>query len=242
MPVGWWIILAVLVDGAAGLAGGLFPEGWLKRHLSALVGFAAGALIAAVFLDVLPESIARLHRAALDWAFGGFVGLAILEWAIGQHHHGGGRRAALPPSLLLSDALHNVGDGIAIAAAFLASPRVGVAVSIAVIAHEVPQEIGDYALLRSAGMDRRRAVLWLALVQLTAAVGALGVWLASETSRNVSAVLIAIACGTFLYIAATDLLPEIHSSPSAPERLKRLVGFLLGIALLLTTVLLDRLH
>jgi zinc and cadmium transporter len=233
----------MVVDGVAGLAGGLFSEGWLKRHLSELVGFAAGALIAAVFLDVLPESVARLDAAALDWAFGGFVGLAILEWALGQHHHGGeGRKAALPPALLLSDALHNIGDGIAIAAAFLASTRAGIGISLAVIAHEVPQEIGDYALLRAAGMSRSRAVLWLALVQLTAGVGAVGVWLASEASRNVSAVLIAIASGTFLYIAATDLLPEIHSGPSASERRKRLFGFLLGICLIVITVVLDRTH
>ena len=234
-----WIILALVLDGAAGLAGGIFSEGWLKRHLSELVGFAAGALISAVFLDVLPEALGQGGPRALTWALVGFLALALLEWGLGQHHHGS-RKRALPAALLASDALHNTGDGAALAAAFLISPKTGLAVAIAVIAHEVPQEIGDYALLRSMGMGRGRALFWLAMVQLTAVFGAVGVLIASTVSQALNPVLIAIASGTFLYIGATDLLPEMHSGPNPRERFSRLLGFLLGVGLLVLATLLDR--
>jgi zinc and cadmium transporter len=221
----------VIADGLAGLLGGLFSEGWLKRNLAALVGFAAGALLAAVFLDALPEAIHTLNAQALYWAFGGFIALALVEWFLGRHHHEHGtEHKAVPSALLLSDALHNMGDGAAIAAGFLVSHSVGFGVALAVIAHEVPQEIGDYALLRAHGMSRIRALFWLAMVQLTAAVGAVGAYLASSLTESLNAILIAIASGTFLYIGATDLLPEIHLGPKE-LRYQRLAGFLLGLAL-----------
>lgn len=233
MTTPWWIAIAVVADGLAGLIGGLFSEGWLKRNLSALVGFAAGALLAAVFLDALPEALGQLHTTALEWALGGFIALALLEWFLGRHHHEHGlEHRALPSALLLSDAFHNMGDGAAIAAGFLISHGTGLGVALAVIAHEVPQEIGDYALLRAQGMSRMRSLFWLALVQLTAGLGAAGAWFASSLSHSLNAVLIALASGTFLYIGATDLLPEIHLG-TAIQRRRRLVGFLLGLALVI---------
>lgn len=239
MSTGGWIAIAVVADGLAGLAGGLFSEGWLKRNLSALVGFAAGALLAAVFLDALPEAIGQLHHSALTWAFGGFVALALLEWYLGRHHHAHGEEhRALPSALLLSDAFHNMGDGAAIAAGFLISPGTGLGVALAVIAHEVPQEIGDYALLRAYGMGRGRALFWLAMVQLTAGVGALGAFFASEISASMNGILIALASGTFLYIGATDLLPEIHVGSSSQRR-HRLLGFLLGVGLVVAASFLE---
>jgi zinc and cadmium transporter len=238
----WWIFFAVLLEGAAGLAGGFFSEGWLRRNLSTLVGFAAGALIAAVFLDLLPDAIETHGRGALAWALGGFLALALLEWALGQHHHGPRDGRALPAALLASDALHNTGDGAALAAAFLVSPHAGLAVAIAVIAHEVPQEIGDYVLLRAAGMSKRRALFWLALVQFTAGAGALAVVLASKAGHDLTAVLIAIASGTFLYIGATDLLPELHTGARLRDRVGPLVGFVLGVALLALATLTEGGH
>src|SRR5262249_44505321 len=137
-----WIVATIILDGLAGLSGGLLSERWLLRHQAALTGFAAGAILSAVFLDILPESIYALQPLALTWSFGGFVTLAVIEWIIGyhhhHHHHNHGRLASpsLPPSLLISDALHNVGDGAAVSAGFLISIKVGIVVAVAVIAHE----------------------------------------------------------------------------------------------------------
>jgi zinc and cadmium transporter len=229
-----WIALALIVNGLAGLAGGLLSDRRLKQHQPALVGFAAGALVAAVFLDIVPEAYAVLGRASLSWAFGSFVAMALLEWGVGHHHAGDHRdvSATLPTSLLGSDALHNIGDGAAIAAAFLSSPKAGVLVAFAVMVHEVPQEVGDYALLRASGYSRRRALFALFVVQLTAVAGAVAVGLGAKAFDQLSSVMLAVAAGTFLYIGATDLLPEIHAARTPETRRARMLGFLAGAGVL----------
>jgi len=231
----WLLIFATLVlDGLAGLAGGLLSERWLARHQAGLIGFAAGALLGAVFWDVLPESVEDLGRDALSWTFCGFVALVIVEWFIGHHHHEepGHVSRSLPPTLLISDALHNIGDGATIAAAFLSSIQAGIAVAIAVIAHEIPQEVDDYALLRAAGWKRARALFGLGIVQLTAFLGAAGVILASERFRFGTTIVLSIAAGTFLYIAATDLLPEIRVGRTPADRRERMLGFAAGLGVM----------
>jgi zinc and cadmium transporter len=232
--VGLLIFLMLVLDGLAGLAGGLLSERWLARNQAGLIGFAAGALLGAVFWDILPESVEGLGRDGLTWAFYGFVALAIVEWFVGHHHHekSGHVAPTLPPTLLISDALHNIGDGAAIAAAFLISIRAGIVVAIAVIAHEIPQEVGDYALLRAAGWKRAQAIVALAAVQLTAFLGALGVIFAAGRFQYGSAIVLSIAAGTFLYIAATDLLPEIRVGRTPAERRQRLLGFAGGLGLM----------
>jgi len=233
-----WIFATIILDGLAGLSGGLLSERWLLRHQAALTGFAAGAILAAVFLDILPESIHEGKPTALTWSFSGFVALAVIEWIIGHHHHNHHRHQerfaspSLPPSLLISDALHNVGDGAAVAAGFLISIKVGIVVAVAVIAHEVPQEVGDYAVLRASDWRRGSALLALGAVQLTAFVGAAGVMLAAERVEHFTAIILSIAAGTFLYIGATDLLPEIHSGTTRSSRVERMYGFAAGIALI----------
>lgn len=236
------IFATIILDGLAGLSGGLLSERWLIRYQAALIGFAAGAILAAVFLDILPESVREAGPNALTWSFGGFVVLAIIEWLVGQrHHHPHGTLASstLPPSLLISDALHNIGDGAAVAAAFLVSTKVGIVVAVAVIAHEVPQEVGDYAVLRAGGWHRSPALLALGVVQLTAFADAAGVMVAAEHIEHFTAVILSVAAGTFLYIGATDLLPEIHSGATPSARVERMYGFLAGIALIAVVSLLS---
>ena len=107
------------------------------------------------------------------------------------------------------------------------------------ITHEVPQEVGDFALLRAAGMPRRQALLALAGVQLTAAIGAAGVLIGARQLHTLTGAVLAVAAGTFLHIGATDLLPEIHSA-KAPEKRVRIRGFVLGLGLIVLATLLER--
>ncbi|NNB96907.1 ZIP family metal transporter [Corallococcus exiguus] len=236
------VFIAVGLDGLAGLAGGVLSERWLQRRLPALVAFAAGTLLSAVFLEVLPEAVAAKGDAAFAWAFASFVVLTLMEWALGHHHHDAEAAAGhahghhappvsptLPTALLASDALHNVGDGAAVAAAFLVSPEAGFATAFAVIVHELPQEVGDYALLRAAGWTRARSLVALAGVQLTAAVGAAGVLLGTRYLPSLQGTVLAIAGGSFLYIGAVDLLPELRRGPDSRQRV---VGFLCGLLLI----------
>lgn len=147
------------------------------------------------------------------------------------HRRGGIPAPAAPLTLLASDALHNIGDGMAISAAFVISVPLGAVTSLAVILHELPEEIGDYVLLRAAGIARRRALFALAGVQATAALGALGVLLAASQTERLAGVALSIAAGTFLFIAATDLLPEVlRSDADRRERSEAALGFVLGAA------------
>lgn len=250
-----FIALAVLVDGLAGLAGGLLSERWTARHLPELVAFAAGALLGAVFLDLLPHAVETAGTSAFAWAFSSFLALALFAWRLGPHHHDHSGHApghphhpehlstsrGVVPSLLAADALHNLGDGAAVAAAFLVSPEAGVATTVAIIAHELPQEMGDYALLRAAGLTRGKALTALAGVQLSAALGAAVVLLGSRFISGLEGILLALASGTFLYIGATDLLPGLRRGSTAQEARRRMVGFLLGVALVGTVGVLEEL-
>jgi zinc and cadmium transporter len=223
-----WIAVAVAVDGAAGLIGGVIPDAWLTRRKTGLIAFAAGALLAAALLDILPEAIHARGLQALWWALGSFVVGAVFEWSLSAR---GTTGPASPITLLASDALHNIGDGIAIAAAFLVAVPLGVVTSLAVIVHEVPEELGDYALLRAAGMPKKRALIALGLVQLTAALGAFGTLVAATQTASLAGIALSISAGTFLFIALVDLLPEVlRSAVRGRARAEAMIGFLLGVA------------
>ncbi|MBS2030380.1 MAG: ZIP family metal transporter [Deltaproteobacteria bacterium] len=222
------IALALTLDALAGLVGGVLPDAWLRRQLGPLVGFAAGALIAVAFLDLLPEVAGRMGPPGFALALAAFTAAALAEWRLEPHLEHKPIRGPLPGSLLGSDALHNMGDGAAIAAAFLASTKAGVLAAGAVILHEVPQEVGDYALLRAANISRSKALLGLFAVQLTAFVGAALVLVVARHAAVVTSVAVALAAGTFLFIGATDLLPEL-SRGHGPERRRRRTSFVLGL-------------
>lgn len=251
MPQWLAVMIALTLDGLAGLTGALLSDRWVGRHTTALISFAAGALIAAALLDALPEAVDVLGTSATAWALGGFIVAAALEGALGGHHHaedahehahtrddahgrGHTHVHTLPAVLLASDALHNLGDGAAIAAAFALSPRAGVATALAVIAHEIPQEIGDYALLRRAGWSRARSLVALAAVQLSAVGGAVAVSLAAHATHTLTGYVLAVASGSFLYIGAADLLPEVREAPGRG----RVIGFGLGLGAILAAGLL----
>jgi zinc and cadmium transporter len=214
-----WVGIMVALDGAAGLAGAAIPERWLERYRAPLLGFATGAVLASGVGEVLPEAVERSGAAVLVWAAAAAVLLGVVERLL--HHR---RGAVTPLALLGSDALHNVGDGMAIAAAFLVNAHLGVVTSLAVIVHEVPEEIADYALLRASGIAKRRAVLALAGVQLTAAVGAIGTLAASTLIAQSAGTIMALAGGTFAYIALVDLTPELVRQRSPWAFLAGLAG------------------
>jgi zinc and cadmium transporter len=226
-----WVAAAVTVDGAAALVGGLLPEAWLQRRRAGLIGFAAGALLGAAMLDILPAAIELRGSQVLWWAMGSFMTVALAEWSLSVHvHRRGGSPAPVPPlTLLASDALHNIADGVAIATSFLLSVPLGVVTSLAVIVHEVPEEVGDYVLLRAAGIPKRRALIALAGVQATAAIGAFGTLLAASQTQQLAGIALSLAAGTFLFIAATDLLPEVlRSQVARRDRIEAVAGFVLG--------------
>lgn len=190
----------------------------VRRLLPALVALAAGALIGNVFLHLLPEAVEHnggFTPSVAWWVLAGLLGFFVIESVIHWHHHGEdlhehahGRVHPVAWMNLLGDLLHNVIDGMLVAAAWLAGPELGLATTIAVALHEVPQEFGDLGVLLHAGLTPRRA-LWLNFLSATGAVvGALLVLLAGK-SLPVEHAMVPLAAGGFLYVACADLVPEL---------------------------------
>lgn len=223
----FYIAIALTCDGIAGLSGGLLPQRFVYRHISALLAFAAATLTAAAFVDMLPSATvgAASPQALFGWALAGFALFYFVENLLG-HKHG-----TVGPMVLIGDALHNTTDGVAIASAFLLDLRVGIATSIAVFIHEIPQEIGDYAILISCGYSKGRALFYLFLVQLSAVLGAIATILAAQFAAQSTRTLVAISAGGFLYIAAASILPELrHQKTGTP--LVRVLAFCAGLGVI----------
>lgn len=228
----WHVLFFSLIGGVVSLIGGLLL---LSRKSSAqalakyATPFAAGALLAAAFFDLLPESLTELEvETASAWVLGGIIAFFLLEhflhWFHHHHEHGGETTPA--PLVVIGDSIHNLLDGVAIGAAFLIDVPTGIVASIAVAAHEIPQEIGDFGLLLKFGYERKKVIIINVLSALLSTVGALlTFWVGSRADLPVG-VLLAVTAGMFIYIATSDLIPTIH------EASKQKAGNLAAVLLL----------
>lgn len=213
----------------------------LDKILFGLVSFAAGALLGAAFLDLLPAALAANGGPVFVYALSGIVVFYMIETFLywyhchyGHHHHHHAHQRVHPFAWLnlIGDGVHNFVDGMIIAAAYLANIPLGIATSVAVFLHEIPQELGDFGILVFGGLSRGRALFFNFLSALTAVVGALAVYYFSTTFQNISAVLVPFAAGGFIYIASADLLPELHKERNVNRAITQLFFFLLGIAVI----------
>lgn len=217
----------------------LLKEKWLNRILLALVAFSTGALIGSAFLHLLPEAIedAGLENIVKVFLFVilGFASFFILENFIHWHHHHAKEHPEIMPFsylILASDAVHNFIDGVVIAASFVVSFPLGVAASLAVLIHEIPQEIGDFGIMIYGGVKKSRALFLNFLSALVAVLGGLvGFFLSGKIGENV-VFLLPFAAGNFIYIASTDLIPEIRRKMAFPKSIFHLVVFMFGILLM----------
>ena len=224
------VISLISVVGAALLLRG----GRVQRFLPVLIALAAGALVGDTFLHLLPHAVedAGGFTPAIGWGIlGGLLGFFVIESLLHWHHHGEDVHEHGPDGIhsfgwmnLIGDAIHNWIDGALIAAAWMASPEAGLATSLAVLLHEVPQEFGDFGVLLHAGFRPVRALLWNLASAAFALVGALVV-LALGADASVHEVLLPVAAGGFLYIACADLVPEMRRR----ARGKALVATLLAL-------------
>lgn len=224
-----WLLLigASLLGSLFSLVGGflLLSKKLSVTHVQRVaIPFAVGALLAAAMLDLLPEALESdlSVRSVMSYVLVGFVVFFVLERFLGwfHHHHehadaADRRRTSTGPLIIAGDTLHNAIDGLVIGAAFVADPTVGIVTTIAVAAHEIPQEIGDFGVLLSLGMRRRNVLIVniaSALITVAAAAAAYGF---GSNIAGVEPYLLALATGMFLYIAGSDLVPTIHEERSA---------------------------
>lgn len=241
------VIFYSLVGGLFSLIGGILilSNKKLARILEAYgLPFAAGALLAAVFLDLLVDGIDAANAqtvmtSSLIGIFLFFFAERFLRWF--HHHHSHEKKDPSIPLIIAGDTLHNALDGVAIAAAFLISVPTGIITTLAIAAHEIPQEIGDFGLLLSKGMKRSR-VLWLNIISsLATTFMAIITFALGSNSKLPTGVLLGLSAGFLLYIAMSDIIPTIHEK-TPNKRLLDLQPFLMILGALLVAVTIRLAH
>lgn len=231
------VIFYSLIGGAFSLIGGLLLLSRKKtaQQLATYAApFAAGALLAAAFLELLPESTGQLDPgAAARWALAGLLAFFLLEhflyWFHHHHEHDVETEPTPVPLVIIGDTVHNLLDGIAIGAAFLISIPAGIVTAIAVAAHEIPQEIGDFGLLLKYGLRRKSVLAINAMSALMSTVGAVVTFWIGTTGSLPTGALLGITAGMFIYIAASDLIPAIHHTAKAKAARYSVILLLLGV-------------
>lgn len=213
-----WIIVATLAGGVVSvMLAATLALSVLARFADKMVAFAVGVLLAFALTDILPEEIdlgLGIERAG--WILlGGLTGFFLLEkLALWRHDHataqGLGHDQPQVAMIVIGDGMHNFVDGVLIAAAFLTDESLGWATALALMAHEIPQEISDFMVLLDAGVSRARALLLNALSGVAMTFGGVLGWLALDHAQQAIPTILTLAAASFIYIAVADLVPELH--------------------------------
>lgn len=238
----WHVILASGLVGAISLVSIvviLQKKESLDRHIKSMIGIASGVLLASVFLELLPEMFEEFTFEAHQFfltMFLSILGFYLVERFIHWHHcHGVGcpteTRMHVAVTNLLGDGIHNFIDGILIGAAFLVSPAVGIATTLAIIAHEIPQEITDAGILLYAGMSKVKVVVFNFLFALTSVVGAIAAFFYVEKFTYLTPFFVAVAAGNFIYLALADLIPVLHHENDRASTVKHTLWLISGVIL-----------
>lgn len=226
MDILGYILIFTLLGSLVSLIGGIIllaKEKFAASISHYLASFAAGALLGVAFLDLLPEAAHEaediLEEGGGDiniflWTLGGFLFFFLLErfihWFHHHHDHQTTRDKSVVSLVVLGDSLHNFIDGVVIAATFMVSIPLGIVTTLAVAAHEIPQEIGDFGILLHKGLKRGNILLLNIVSSLFAILGALITYSSGESLEGLLPIFLSLAAGFFIYIAASDLIPEIH--------------------------------
>jgi zinc and cadmium transporter len=234
----FWIVIGGLLMSAIALIGGvtlLLTEARLRALLLPLVALAAGTLLGGAFLHLIPAAVSQMGNGlpVYLWILVGFAVFFALEQFLNWHHchRTSCEHKPLTYLILVADALHNFIGGLAVAGAFLIDIRLGVSAWIAAAAHEVPQELGDFAVLIHGGWKSSRALAFNFLSALTFLAGGLVAY-GSSRSYDVE-FLLPFAAGNFIYIAAADLIPEVKHQTRLSRSILHSVAFTAGVGLLL---------
>ncbi|WP_435358267.1 ZIP family metal transporter [Haloarchaeobius sp. DFWS5] len=235
----WWVLgttLAISLVAWVGVFSLFVRRERLDRILLLLVALAAGSLVGGAFFHLLPRALAESDQDDVVFILVvvGFCVFYVLEAFVHWHHHHETvhERDAVTTLVLVSDAVHNFVDGLVIAGAFLVGPPVGLATALAIALHEIPQEIGDFGVLVYGGYEPRQALVLNYLTQVTVVLGGVVGIVVGSAVASVPWLLLAFASGSFLYIASSDLVPEIKRDTSLRRSLRNFGVFVAGICLL----------
>jgi zinc and cadmium transporter len=234
----WAWILGFSLLGSVGallLAGSLllFPERTRHLVIPCLVSYATGTLLGAAFLGLIPHALRHVPPSSiLPTVLAGILLFFVLEKILLWRHchemecevHGGAGTL-----ILIGDAFHNFADGVVLAAAFLTSLPLGIATSLAIIAHEIPQEVGDFAILLDSGYGKSQALVYNVLSSLGTLPGAVLAYLFLREVRGVTPYIMALSAASFIYVATVDLIPGLHRRARLAEAARQLLLILAGI-------------
>ncbi len=233
------ILTAVIIVSLISILGIFIflKERVMKKTLFFMVSFAAGTFLGVAFLDLLPEALEDGFKETIPlFILLGILSFFVLEKFLYWHHHHTGHEHEEVHGFtylnIIGDGVHNFLDGAIIAISFLNSTALGIVSTIAVIAHEIPQEIGDFAILIYGGFSKAKALVYNFLTALTAVIGALAAYFYSSAIESSNTYIISFVVGAFTYIASTDLIPEIHKEKDLKKSFVQLVLLALGIFLI----------
>ncbi len=208
----------------------------VEKLLFALVAFSAGALLGGAFFHLLPEALEQSAPNAVFLSlFAGFMLFFIMERFLRWRHCHDGKCEihAFTYLSLVGDGIHNFIDGLAIGASYVADVRLGFATTFMIIAHEVPQELGDFGVLIYGGFSKAKALAYNFLTALTAVLGAILGYYLSNRLDYLIAFLLPFTAGGFIYVASSDLIPELHKEPDMKKSVGSFFLFLLGAGFIL---------
>lgn len=217
-----YIIVFSFIGSVVSLLGGvllLFREKFAKRTSHLMASYAAGTLLATAFWDLIPEAnesaeVLGIGKGVYLWILIGILAFFFLErfikWFHHHHEHEAVDRKQTVALIMTGDTIHNFIDGVAVAATFMTSVPLGIVTSLAVAAHEIPQEIGDFGLMLHRGLNRKKILLFNMFSALAAMLGAVLTYFAGDLINGLLPFFLALTAGFFIYIAASDLIPEIH--------------------------------
>ncbi len=243
-----WIILFTLIGGFLSvLAASLFllvPARFQGQILPHCVSFALGALLSVAFLDLLPEAVNQVapenRQALFATLLGGILLFFILEKLLLWRHCHTGDCATHSEThfhqpagtlIVLGDVIHNFVDGTLIASAFLTDINLGIMTGLAVFAHEIPQELGDFAILLQSGYGRAKALFYNLISSLATLLGGVLAWWSLDTLHEALPYFLALATSSFIYVAVADLIPSLHQRTTAVAALQQISFMALGILL-----------
>jgi zinc and cadmium transporter len=247
MPTLAWISGAAVAGSVISIAiAALFALSAPASWVPALVSFAVGALLGAVFLEILPHAIANAGslQAIFATVLGGILGFFVLEKLVlwrhchveaceaHDHHADPSDHGRSGLMIIIGDAFHNLVDGILIAAAFLQSTELGVVTAAAIIAHEIPQEIGDFVILLHSGYSKAAALALNLLSSLAMLAGALIAYFTLQAAQEWIATVLALAAASMIYVAVADLIPGLHRRPELGATAQQVTLIALGVGLI----------
>ncbi len=247
--LGWIIAFSVigsLLSVGTAAAYLLLPQRLRDRSLSMLVSFATGVLLGVAFIHLLPHALdheaTRGSSAIMATVLAGIFVFFVLEkaliWRHAHHHrhdpayeHGGAKSAG--PLIVVGDTFHNFLDGILLTAAFVTDVHLGIATGFALIAHEIPQELGDFAILLNSGLSRFHAFVLNGVSSLAMVIGALLAWWGIQCVQAVLPYILAFTAASFIYIAVADLIPTLHRGVRLKDTVAQLTLITAGILLII---------